>query len=51
MSAYTQSWEDDIREEEQWEKIRIDRRSLSYIEKDCFEKSQNYCSTGKLQQN
>jgi transposase len=26
-------------------KINTDRKKLSYIEKDCFEKSQNYCST------
>jgi hypothetical protein len=28
-----------ISEEEQWPKINIDRKRLSYIEKDCFEKS------------
>jgi hypothetical protein len=29
-----------------WAKIDIDRKKSSYIEKDCFEKSMNYCSTG-----
>jgi hypothetical protein len=38
-------WED-ISEEEQWAKISIDRERSSYIEKGCFEKSQNYYSTG-----
>jgi hypothetical protein len=41
-----ESWEDNISEEEQWAKINIDRKRSSCIEKDCFEKSQNYCSTG-----
>jgi hypothetical protein len=27
-------------------KINTDRKGSSYIEKDCFEKSQNYCSAG-----
>jgi hypothetical protein len=27
-------------------KTDIDRRRSSHIEKDCFEKSQNYCGTG-----
>jgi hypothetical protein len=35
-----------ISEEERWAKMRIDGNRSSYIEKDCFEKSQNYCSTG-----
>jgi transposase len=46
MSAYIESWEDNISEEEQWAKINIDIKRSSYIEEDCFEKSQNYCSTG-----
>jgi hypothetical protein len=33
-------------EEEQWAKINTDRKKSLYIEKDCFDKSQNYCSTG-----
>jgi hypothetical protein len=33
--------EDIISEEEQWVKINIDRKISSYIEKDCFQKSQN----------
>jgi hypothetical protein len=41
-----ESWEDNNSEEEQWAKINVDRKGLSYIEKNCFEKSQNYCSTG-----
>jgi hypothetical protein len=41
-----ESWEDNISEEEQWAKINIDRRS-SYTEKDCLEKSHEYCSTGE----
>jgi hypothetical protein len=32
-------------EEEQWAKINIDRKRSSYIEKDCFDKSQNHRST------
>jgi hypothetical protein len=36
-----------ISEEEQWTKINIDKKRSSYIEKDCFEKSQKYCSTGE----
>jgi hypothetical protein len=39
-------WEDNISEEEQWAKINIDRNRSSNNEKDCFGKSQNYCSTG-----
>jgi hypothetical protein len=31
-----------ISKEEEWAKINIDRKRSSYIEKDCFEKSQNY---------
>jgi hypothetical protein len=47
-----ESWEDNsISKEERWLKINIYRKRLSYIGKDCFEKSQNYCSTGALQQN
>jgi hypothetical protein len=45
MSAYKKSWEDNISKEEQWAKINIDRKRPSYIENDCFEKSQNYCNT------
>jgi acyl-ACP thioesterase len=33
------SWENNISEEEQWAKINIDRKRLSYIEKDCFTKN------------
>jgi hypothetical protein len=32
--------------EEQWVKINVDRKRVSYNEKGCFEKSQNYCITG-----
>jgi hypothetical protein len=39
------SWEGN-NEEEPWAKINTDRKRWSYIEKDCFAKSQNYCSTG-----
>jgi hypothetical protein len=39
------SWENNNSEEEQRAKINIHRKRSSYIE-DCFEKSQNYCSTG-----
>jgi hypothetical protein len=31
-------------EEEQWAKINIGRKRPPCNEKDCFEKSQNYCS-------
>jgi hypothetical protein len=41
-----ESWGDNISEEEQWAKINSDRKRSSYTEKDCFEKPQNYCSTG-----
>jgi hypothetical protein len=40
-----ESWEVNISEEEQWAKINTDRKRSSYIEKDYFEKSHNYCST------
>jgi hypothetical protein len=30
----------------QWAEINIDRNRSSYIETECFEKSQNFCSTG-----
>jgi hypothetical protein len=40
------SWKDNITKEEQWVKINIDRKSLSYIEKYCFKKSHNCCSMG-----
>jgi hypothetical protein len=33
-------------EEEPWAKISIPRMGSSYIEKDCFEKSHNYCTAG-----
>jgi hypothetical protein len=39
-----ESGEDNISEEERLAKINIDRNRSSYIEKDCSEKSQNYCS-------
>jgi hypothetical protein len=42
-----ESWEDNISEEEQWAKVNIDKNRQSYIKKDCFEKSHNYCSTGE----
>jgi hypothetical protein len=35
-----------ISEEEQWTENSIDRKRLSYIEKDGFEKLQNCCNTG-----
>jgi hypothetical protein len=41
------SWEANISEKEQWAKINTDRKRSSYIEKDCFEKSWNYCSIGE----
>jgi hypothetical protein len=37
---------EDISGMEQWAKLSIDRKRPSYIEKDCFEKSRNYYSTG-----
>jgi hypothetical protein len=43
-----ESWEDNISEEEQWVKINTDRKRSSSIEKDCFRKSQNYCSIMQL---
>jgi hypothetical protein len=41
-----ESWKDNISEEEQWTKINIDTKRSSYVEKDCFEQSDN-CSTGE----
>jgi hypothetical protein len=38
-----ESWED-ISREEQWAKVHIDKRRSSYVEKNCFLKSQNYCT-------
>jgi hypothetical protein len=40
------SWEDNVSKDEEWAKINTDRKRSLYIEKDCFEKLQNYCSTG-----
>jgi hypothetical protein len=45
MSAYINRGKT-ISEQEQWVKINIDRKRWSYIEKDCFKKSYNNCSTG-----
>jgi hypothetical protein len=36
-----------MREGELWAKMNTDKKRLSYIEKYCFEKSQNYCNTGE----
>jgi hypothetical protein len=41
-----ESWEENFSKEEQWTKINTDRKRSSYIEKYCFEKSQNCCCTG-----
>jgi hypothetical protein len=46
MSALHESWEDNTSQEEHWAKINTDRKKLPNIEKDCFEKSHNHCSTG-----
>jgi hypothetical protein len=46
MSSYTDCRKTNISEEEQWARINIGRKRLSYIEKDFFKKSQNYCSIG-----
>jgi hypothetical protein len=35
-----ESWEENVSKEGQWDKFSIDRKRLSYIEKDYFEKSQ-----------
>jgi hypothetical protein len=45
MSTYTNHGKTTSAEREQWAKINIDRKRSSYTE-GCFEKSQNYCSTG-----
>jgi hypothetical protein len=37
---------EDVSEDEQWAKINTDSKRSLCIEKDCFEKSQNYCSIG-----
>jgi hypothetical protein len=42
---------DNISEEEQWVKTNSERNRPWYIEKDCFEKSEDYCSASELQQN
>jgi predicted transcriptional regulator len=41
MSAYTPSWKDNIGKEKQLAKINTDRKRSSFIEKDCFAKSQH----------
>jgi hypothetical protein len=46
MSAYTDHGKNNICGEEEWTKVSIDRKRSSYIEKDCSEQSQNYCSRG-----
>jgi hypothetical protein len=45
MSAYMNHGKTNNSEEEELAKIKTDKKRSSYIEKDCFEKSQNYCST------
>jgi hypothetical protein len=46
LSAYMNHGKTTSGEEVQWAKIDNDRNRSSYIEKDCFEKSPNYCSAG-----
>jgi hypothetical protein len=41
-----ESWEHNISEQEQRAETNSDIKRSSYIEKDCFEKSQSCCSTG-----
>jgi hypothetical protein len=42
-----ESYEYNISEEEWWVKIDVERKRLTYIQKDYFEKSQDYRSTGE----
>jgi hypothetical protein len=44
MSSYTNHGKTTSAKTKQWAKINIDRKRSSYIEKNCFEKSHNYCS-------
>jgi hypothetical protein len=46
MSTYTTHGKTTSAKRNSEGKINTDRKRSSYIEKDCFEKSQNYCSTG-----
>jgi hypothetical protein len=46
MSAFMNHGKTTSAKRKQWAHININRKRLSFIEKDCFEKSQNYCSTG-----
>jgi hypothetical protein len=46
MSAYTHHGKTKAAKKNSGGKINTDRKRSSYTEKDCFEKSQNYCSTG-----
>jgi predicted transcriptional regulator len=46
MSAYTNHGKTTSGNRNSEGKINTDTKRSSYIEKDCFEKSQNYCSTG-----
>jgi hypothetical protein len=41
------SWETTLQKRNRGQKLTFAER-LSYIEKDCFEISQNYCSTGNI---
>jgi transposase len=45
MSAYTYHGKTTSTKRNNGENINIDRKRSLYIQKDCFEKSQNYCST------
>jgi hypothetical protein len=51
MLAYTNHEKTTSTKRNSWQKINIERKRSSYIEKDYFEKSYNYCGPAELQQN
>jgi hypothetical protein len=46
MWAYTNQGKPALGKRNSGRKSVLDRKRSSYIEKDCFEKQQDYCSTG-----
>jgi hypothetical protein len=46
-----ESWEDNINKEKLWEKINIDRKMSSYIEKDCLKNNRTIATQVTGQQN
>jgi hypothetical protein len=46
MLAYTNHGKTSAKRNEQWAKTNIEKKRSLYTEKNCFEISDNYCSTG-----